>query len=69
MIQDRKFNADGSFRYPATWEDHFFGDKIMVNGKVWPYLDVKQGKYRFRILNGSSSRVYTLVAARRRAAR
>jgi len=60
VIQDRKFNTDGSFRYPATWEDHVFGDKVMVNGKVWPYLDVKRGKYRFRILNGSGSRVYTL---------
>jgi len=60
VLQDRKFNADGSFRYPATWEDHVFGDKVMVNGKVWPYLDVKKGKYRFRIVNGSGSRVYTL---------
>ena len=61
VIQDRKFNPDGSFRYPATWEDHFFGDKILVNGKVWPYLDVKRGKYRFRIVNGSTSRVYSLA--------
>jgi spore coat protein A len=60
VIQDRKFNPDGSFKYPATWEDHVFGDKVMVNGKVWPYLDVKKGKYRFRIVNGSGSRVYTL---------
>ena len=58
--RDRRFNADGSFRYPAAWEDHVFGDKVMVNGKVWPYLDVKKGKYRFRIVNGSGSRVYTL---------
>jgi spore coat protein A len=61
VIQDRKFNPDGSFKYPATWEDHVFGDKVMVNGKVWPYLDVKKGKYRFRIVNGSGSRVYTLA--------
>ncbi|HJQ97212.1 MAG TPA: DNRLRE domain-containing protein, partial [Candidatus Polarisedimenticolaceae bacterium] len=60
VLQDRKFNPDGSFKYPATWEDHVFGDKVMVNGKVWPYLDVKKGKYRFRIVNGSGSRVYTL---------
>ena len=60
VIQDRKFNTDGSFKYPAVWEDHVFGDKVMVNGKVWPYLDVKKGKYRFRIVNGSGSRVYTL---------
>ncbi|NIL99782.1 MAG: multicopper oxidase domain-containing protein [Acidobacteria bacterium] len=38
----------------------WFGDKIIVNGTVWPYLDVKQGKYRFKLLNGSTSRVYTL---------
>jgi len=59
-IQDRSFNPDGSFQYPAMWMEHFFGDKILVNGKVWPYLNVKKGKYRFRLLNGSTSRVYTL---------
>jgi spore coat protein A len=60
VIQDRKFNPDGSLKYPALWQDHWFGDKVMVNGTVWPYLDVKQGKYLFRLLNGSGSRVYTL---------
>jgi len=60
VIQDRKFNSDGSFRYPTVWEDHVFGDKVLVNGKVWPYLNVAKGKYRFRIVNGSNSRVYTL---------
>jgi spore coat protein A len=61
VLQDRKFNPDGSLYYPPTWQDHFFGDKVMVNGKVWPYLNVDQGKYRFRVLNGSNSRVYTLT--------
>jgi len=60
VLQDRKFNPDGSYFYPGTWQDMFFGDKVMVNGKVWPYFDVKKGKYRFRLLNGSGSRVYTL---------
>jgi FtsP/CotA-like multicopper oxidase with cupredoxin domain len=32
----------------------------MVNGKVWPNVDVKQGQYRLRILDGSNSRHYTL---------
>ncbi|HEU5454220.1 MAG TPA: multicopper oxidase domain-containing protein [Nocardioides sp.] len=59
-IQDRTFNPDGSLKYPAMWMDHFFGDKVIVNGKVWPYLDVKRGKYRLLILNGSTSRTYTL---------
>jgi spore coat protein A len=60
VIQDRQFNPDGSLNYPAQWMDHFFGDKIIVNGKVWPYFDVARGKYLFRLLNGSTSRVYTL---------
>jgi spore coat protein A len=60
VLQDRKFNPDGSLSYPGTWQDMFFGDKVMVNGKVWPFLNVDQGKYRFRVLNGSGSRVYTL---------
>jgi spore coat protein A len=60
VLQDRKFNPDGSLFYPGTWQDHFFGDKVMVNGKVWPFLNVDRGKYRFRLVNGSGSRVYTL---------
>jgi spore coat protein A len=60
VVQDRTFRADGSFVYPATWREMVFGDKAVVNGKVWPYLDVDQGKYRLRLLNGSNSRVYTL---------
>ena len=59
-IQDRTLRSDGSIVYPATWEEHFFGDKAVVNGKVWPYLKVDQGKYRFRMLDGSTSRSYTL---------
>jgi hypothetical protein len=38
----------------------FAGDKVLVNGKVWPYLNVARGKYRFRMLNGSQGREYTL---------
>ena len=32
ILQDRRFNPDGSFHYPSEWEDHVFGDKIVVNG-------------------------------------
>jgi spore coat protein A, manganese oxidase len=60
-IQDRAFNPDGTLRYLSMWHEHFFGDFVLVNGKVWPYLDVKRGKYRFRLLNGSNSRTYTLA--------
>lgn len=60
IIQDRTFNSDGSLYYSAAWAEHFFGDKMLVNGKVWPYFNVKQGKYRLRALNGCNSRTLTL---------
>lgn len=37
-----------------------FGDTILVNGTVWPYLEVEPRKYRFRILNASNARFYHL---------
>lgn len=68
VIQDRMFNTDGSLLYPNVgvnpehplWQPEFFGNTILVNGVVWPYLDVEPRKYRFRILNGSNSRFYNL---------
>lgn len=70
IIQDRSFNADGSLFYPTqdaqidtvypSIVPEFFGDSILVNGKVWPYLEVEPRKYRFRIVNGSNSRFYRL---------
>lgn len=60
VIQDRSFAPDGSLRYAEELSEHFFGDTVLVNGKVWPYLEVKRGLYRFRVLNGSGSRTYTL---------
>ena len=71
IIQDRSFAADGSLTYPVSdiagttdhpgpWVPEFFGDTILVNGKVWPYLEVEPRKYRLRILNGSNARFYRL---------
>jgi spore coat protein A len=60
VIQDRTFGPDGSFRYPAKWQESFFGNAALVNGKVNPFLMVDRGKYRFRVLNGSTSRTYSL---------
>lgn len=38
----------------------FFGDVICVNGRSWPYLEVEPRRYRFRLLNGSNARMYSL---------
>jgi spore coat protein A len=59
-IQDRSFNVDGSLEYPVFWQDMFLGETMVVNGKVWPRHDVKQGKYRLRMLNGCNSRTLQL---------
>ncbi|WP_437671098.1 multicopper oxidase family protein [Sorangium sp. So ce131] len=45
---------------PPIWVPEFFGDVMVVNGQAWPYLEVEQRRYRFRILNGSNSRFLIL---------
>ena len=66
VVQDRQFNRDGTFRYPvadidgAIWIPEYFGDVMLVNGKVWPFLAVEPRQYRFRILNGCNSRILAL---------
>lgn len=34
----------------------FFGNTMVVNGKVWPKVNLKSQKYRFALLNGCQSR-------------
>lgn len=36
----------------------FFGPFNLVNGKIWPKLNVHRAVYRFRIVNGSNGRTY-----------
>jgi FtsP/CotA-like multicopper oxidase with cupredoxin domain len=38
------------------WNPEFFGNTIVVNGRVWPFLNVEQKRYRFRLLNGCNAR-------------
>jgi len=77
MIQDRFFNHDGSLLYPVQdpgvsppippiWIPEFFGDTALVNGKIFPFLEVEPRKYRFRMLNACNSRFLhlTLVNSR-----
>ena len=66
VVQDRQFNADGTLLYPtstipgATWIGEYFGDTFLVNGLVWPYLNVEPRLYRFRVLNGCNARAMSL---------
>ena len=45
IVQDRTFKATplGQLKYPEDWVENFFGDTALVNGMVWPFLDVDQG--------------------------
>jgi spore coat protein A len=73
VVQDRMFDTNGQLYFPAGppdyspnpehlyWSPEFFGDTIAVNGKVWPYLDVKAERYRFLLINGSNARTYILT--------
>ena len=67
IIQDRTFYDDGSLWFPPVgtnpdihpyWQGSFLGNTILVDGKVWPNMNVNQGQYRFRLLDASNSRIY-----------
>jgi spore coat protein A, manganese oxidase len=71
VVQDRMFNPDGSLLYPVApastngpWIGEYFGDVMMVNGKIWPTLTVQPAVYRFRLLNGCNARILSLRVAR-----
>ena len=66
LIYDRFLLPDGQLEYPvspkpkAPWVPEVFGNAILVNGKLFPYLEVEPRKYRFRVMNGSNGRFYRL---------
>jgi len=57
IVQDKIFNADGSFNYPGTHMG-VKGDQFLVNGAVTPVFDAPAQIVRFRLLNGSNARIY-----------
>ena len=74
MICDRSFGEGGSFLYPSldpslrgkpgvkrNYMDGVLGDTILVNGVPWPFMEVSNTRYRFRILNASNARRYRLA--------
>jgi FtsP/CotA-like multicopper oxidase with cupredoxin domain len=71
LIQDRNFDVDEQGRLigrlvhktdPEVMEA--FPPFTVVNGKVWPVLDVQPATYRLRAINGSNARTYRLVLLR-----
>ena len=66
VLCDRLFEANGQLRYPvadtagAPWAEKVEGDLHLVNGKLFPFLDVEPRPYRFRIVNAANGRFYIL---------
>jgi spore coat protein A, manganese oxidase len=66
VIMDRDLRVDGQLSYPVSpdperpWVPEAFGEAHLINGKLFPFLDVEPRKYRFRILNGANGRFYRL---------
>jgi spore coat protein A, manganese oxidase len=71
LIQDRTLDDDGQLVYgptfddgkplaPGVWGSEFFGQLPVVNGTIYPYLNVEPRPYRIRVLNSSNSRFFNL---------
>jgi spore coat protein A, manganese oxidase len=69
IIFDRMFDRESQLYYPVSgnpaspWITEFFGNVILVNGKIFPYLEVEPRKYRFRVLNAANGRFFHLSLA------
>ncbi|TRX00520.1 multicopper oxidase family protein [Candidatus Methylobacter oryzae] len=64
VIQDRSFDGQNQLAYSGHMMQRmqgFLGDHILVNGRPDFVLPVATRAYRFRLVNGSSSRIYKLA--------
>ena len=71
LLQDRTLDDSGQLVYspthedgktlpPGVWGPEFFGRLPVVNGAIYPYLQVEPRPYRLRLLNGANSRFFNL---------
>ena len=69
LICDRMLRTDGQLEYPVSekpgevWVPEAFGEAILANGKLLPYLDVEPAIYRFRVMNGANGRFFRFSLA------
>ena len=61
VLQDKVIDPQtGQVAYSTAGHNGYLGDTVLVNGEAFPYFDAEYRKYRFRILDGSNSRIYRL---------
>ena len=64
---DRILDQQGQLFYPvspdpkAPWVPEVFGDALLVNGRIFPYLEVEPRPHRLRILNAANGRFFHLA--------
>jgi len=68
LVYDRFLLPDGQLEYPVSDKPRprgfrrFSAMPSLVNGKLFPYLEVEPRKYRFRLMNGSNGLVLSVFA-------
>ena len=71
VLQDRTLDDQGQLVYAPTqddgtkvpggkWGPQFFGELPVVNGAVYPLLEVEPRRYRLRVLNAANTRFFNL---------
>jgi spore coat protein A, manganese oxidase len=71
VLQDRTLDDQGQLDYapiqedgtraqPGVWAPEFFGTLPVVNGAIYPFLEVEPRRYRLRLLNGANARFFRL---------
>lgn len=64
VLQDKRSGRDGELVYAPTPDELFMGylgDLVLVNGAHLPTLSASTRLYRFRLLNGSTARIFNLA--------
>jgi spore coat protein A len=71
LLQDRALDDKGQLAYSPTfndgqkaplrtWGPEIFGNLPVVNGAIYPYLQVEPRRYRLRLVNAANSRFFNL---------
>lgn len=71
VLQDRTLDDQGQLVYaptkedgtkapPGVWAPEFFGDLPVVNGAIYPFVEVEPRPYRLRVLNSANARFFRI---------
>ena len=67
LVFDRSVDLSGQLNYMVSpfpespWVSEFTGNAVLINGKLFPYLEVEPRRYRWRIINAANFRTFHLT--------